>query len=86
MNITARKPRTEKRLIDGLLHMQPLFQENIPSINLVSKLMCYRIDCILLSFSKFGQRRLVIKNYPGALCQPVGRNNCVKDHERKFIF
>ena len=41
---------------------QPPFQANIPSINLVSKQSCHRLDSILLASSNFGKRQLVIRN------------------------
>ena len=49
--------------------MQPRFQDNIPSINFVSKSIFHRIDGILIEFPKFGQRRLVMKNQQEALSQ-----------------
>ena len=36
-----------------VLPKQPRFHENIPSINLVSQQMYYRIDGILFAYSKF---------------------------------
>ena len=49
-------------LIGGLLPLQPRFQINIPSINLVSKSLCHRIDGILLASTKFCQPQLFMKN------------------------
>ena len=54
--------RARKKLIDGLLPMQPHFQSNIPSSNLVSNQMCCQINGILPTSSKFGQHWLVMKN------------------------
>ena len=39
-------------LMDDLLPMKPLFQSNIPSIDLVSNQIYHRIDGILLASSK----------------------------------
>ena len=49
-------------LIDDLLPMKPLFQSNIPSIDLVSNQIYHRIDGLLLESSKHGKRPLVMKN------------------------
>ena len=54
--------RAWMKLIDGLLPMQPHFQSNIPSSNLVSNQICRQINGILPTSSKFGQHWLVMKN------------------------
>ena len=54
--------RAWMKLIDGLLPMQPHFQSNIPSSNLVSNQICHQINGILPTSSKFGQHWLVMKN------------------------
>ena len=60
---TVGPPRLETRLIDNLLPMQPRFQINITPIKLVSKSIYHRIDGILFSSFKFGQRQLkLLKN------------------------
>ena len=48
-------------MIDGLFPMQPRFQSNIPSINLVSNEMYHRIDGILLASSKYGKHQLAFE-------------------------
>ena len=53
-------------LVNSLLPMQPRFQSNIPSKNLVSNEIYHRIDGILLSSSKYGKGPLVVKNKLGA--------------------
>ena len=47
----------------GVKPKQPRFHVNIPSITLFSKQLYSWIDGTLLASSKFGQRRLVMKNY-----------------------
>ena len=59
---TARRWSLERMLIGALLPMQPHFQSNKPSINLVKNQICHRIDGILLASSKYGQLQLVMKN------------------------
>ena len=59
--IIASRPRVETRLIDGLFPMQPRFQSNIPSINLVSNEMYHRIDGILLATSKYSKHHLAFE-------------------------
>ena len=58
------RPRIAVRVIffSLLWPKQPRFQGNIPSINLVSQQTYRPVDGILLASSKFGQRRLVMKN------------------------
>ena len=57
---------TDSRKFSSLLLKKPRFQSNVPSINLVSNQIYHRIDGILLAQScKYGERQLVIKNYPG---------------------
>ena len=64
---TASRRSLERMLIGALLPMQPHFQSNKPSINLVKNQICHRIDAILLVSSKYGQLQLVMKNYLKAL-------------------
>ena len=51
--------------LSTVLPKQPPFQENRPSIKIISKQIDHRIDGILLAPSKFGQHRR--KNKPGDL-------------------
>ena len=56
----AGKPEVASR--NSVFFLRLGFQAKIPSINLVYNQICHRISGILLASSKFGQRRLVLKN------------------------
>ena len=47
--------------------MQPLFQSNIPLINLVSNQMYYQIDGILLASFKYGKRHFGYEELAGGI-------------------